>query len=77
MSNAETVAACPECDNSSITHSTPGGMICADTTGEKYHCKECGNRFDTPTHRPPRSSTNSQSGMARQLLDADPEDFPP
>jgi len=66
----ETVMACPECDNASITVLSPGSPSGSDAPGN-YYCSECGSYFDTPNQRARRASTRPSSDtMAGKLYDA-------
>lgn len=62
---SDTVDACPECDTTSGLFSlTAGG----------HGCRECGARFETPTERPAKRTTNTRKGAARLLADANPDE---
>lgn len=56
MSNdttANTVKACPECDQAQIRYLTQkNGLTDHDS---KFECRRCGHRFDEPREREPKS----------------------
>lgn len=61
------VAACPECEAAAVQtrDSSP--------TRDRYRCGRCGASFDTFDVRE-RRGHDGLSGMARRLLEADPDD---
>ena len=67
------VAACPTCDSSQVRFYTPGG-IRGFGTHPRYACRTCGDRFDTFVVRERKISSTGPSGLARDLLDADPDE---
>lgn len=75
-SDRELVKACadPDCDSSRIR--PRNGSHAFGTTAESWHCNACGLRFDEPRERPSRGvmGTIPHSGVARKLLEADPDD---
>lgn len=68
------VEACPECDATGIEFSSKGGIAYGDRPGAKrYHCKRCGHLFDETVKRE-RYAPGNTKGLAKRLLDADPDD---
>lgn len=72
MSNIEV---CPECDSPSMELNNVGGMSSDGRDTKRYRCSDCGKLFDTPDTRPRRGDKH-RNGMARELVKADPEDWP-
>lgn len=70
----ETVQACPECDTTHIQN-VVGAKYAATTADHAWKCLEPGCRatFDEPTLREPEHSNHSRYGLAKRLLDADPD----
>lgn len=67
------VAACPDCDSSQVRYYTPGGYR-GFGDHKRYACRSCGARFDEFTARPRKIRSAGQSGLAADLLDADPDE---
>lgn len=71
-----TVAACPECDATSVALNAPGGY--ADVPeGSRYRCANCGALFDEYVERERRTANDSRRGLAGRLVDADPDEVGP
>lgn len=75
--DADTVAACPECDAASVSINAPGGY--ADVpTGKRYRCATCSARFDEYVERERKGvGGGTVSGLAKRLSDADPDEVGP
>ena len=67
-------AACPECDASTVRTLSPGSMAGPDVDSANYQCHSCSATFDEFVVRELKHTTNTQSGLAKKLLDADPDD---
>lgn len=72
----DTVQACPECEKSQIRVRRPNHPHSKPHVDGRWHCNTCGARFDEPITRPSDGvmGTIPHSGLARKLLDADPDD---
>jgi len=68
------VAACPQCDSSSVEVRRSTGMRTSGDSTERYKCTNCGDAFDEYTVRV-RKNVGSPNGLAKKLADADPEDL--
>jgi len=64
--------ACPNCNDSSIVHTSQNGR--ANGT-EMYRCTACGESFKEPKEREPEGHRNSVKGLAKKLKDMSPEDL--
>jgi len=72
----DTVAACPECDATSVALNAPGGY--ADVPeGKRYRCADCGALFDAFTERERQTANDSRRGLAGDLVDAAPDEVGP
>jgi DNA-directed RNA polymerase subunit RPC12/RpoP len=66
----DTVMACPDCDNASITILSPGSPSGSDAPAN-YYCPDCSSYFDEPNRRQKRASTRpNKSTIAGELYDA-------
>jgi transposase-like protein len=72
----ETVAACPECGTARIETNSTGSVGPHNPDAEQYRCHGCGATFDEYEERPARSTTNTHHGPAKDLLEADPDEYP-
>jgi len=71
----ETVHVCPECDAASMQRNTQTPRGNQNTT--KWRCGDCGFKTDEPVIRKKRGTHgNTVSGLAKKLLDADPDEWP-
>ena len=68
------VAACPECDASTVRTLSPGSMAGPIDDSTNYQCHACSATFDDIVVREPHATRNTQSGLAKDLLDADPDE---
>jgi len=68
------VAACPECDASTVRTLSPGSMAGPIDDTKEYYCHSCSATFDEFVVREPHGKRNTQSGLAKDLLDADPDE---
>lgn len=67
-------AACPECDASTVRTLSPGSMTGPEKDISRYQCWTCDASFDEFIVRERRGHSNSQSGLAKKLLEADPDE---
>jgi len=51
---SETVTCCPECGNSSLSHSPGGGQCVRLGHDPTWKCKHCKSTFETPAQREAR-----------------------
>lgn len=66
--NSDDIRVCPECDS-------PAVRRLVNTDGWTCRAKGCGATFDEPVERGNRGGNDGPAtGLARQLLEADPED---
>lgn len=71
---AEMVSACPHCNTHRISVNS-GGSMSSNKDAPPFRCRECHEGFDEPNHRPPRTAqSRAPSGLARRLLEADPDE---
>ena len=68
------VAACPECDASTVRTLSPGSMAGPIDDSANYQCHSCSATFDEFVVRESNGRRNTQSGLAKKLLDADPDE---
>lgn len=68
------VAVCPSCDSPRVRCYTPGGYR-GYGEHERYGCRDCGERFDEFNVRARKTKAPGRSGLARKLLDGDPEEI--
>jgi len=64
------VSVCPDCDSSKIRVVSAGSVQTSERPPGRYRCRGCDARFDSPSTRPPQSTSVAQ-GLAGKL--ADPE----
>ena len=64
-----TVAACPDCDAAHIVVTSTGPK-----GGSRYLCRACGATFEAFETRDRRSSQDTRSGLAKDLVEAAPEE---
>jgi transposase-like protein len=75
MSN-DTVEVCPECDASSIAHTSQSNHGGTHST-QRYRCTQCNHIFTNPDTRKRQNDTQpGNKGMAKLLGDADPDAWP-
>ena len=67
------VAACPECDDSSVEMGNLGDSMGPRTDTARYFCSHCYAHFDTFVIRERKRDT-SPGGLPGDLLDADPDE---
>ena len=77
MSNE--IGACPECDSADVYTRRPTAQGSTATDEHTHRCQDCGARFDECHYRNRASSAASlgKDTLARQLLDADPDEVGP
>lgn len=73
---SDEIGACPECDAADVYTRRPTAQGSTATDDRTYRCQECGATFDDPHYRERKSSSKAigEDTLARQLLDADPEE---
>jgi len=70
------IPVCPKCDSASIS-STNGHNYPNPAADHGWRCKRCAEGLDAPDYREPHSDSNqTRSGLAKTLLDADPDEWP-
>ena len=72
--DADEVAACPECDATQINVKCIGSIPGPNVDDKKYTCSKCSTRFDDPIIRDRHGKGGPTRGMAKDLLDADPDE---
>jgi len=73
--DADEVAACPECDRAAVAICNMSSIPGPEKTTPRYKCDNCNEKFDSFVVRERNGPTYSGvSGLAKQLLDADPSD---
>jgi len=72
----EEVRACPSCDEAQLERRSPSWNRTVGRPDERWRCNSCGLLTDEPVIRERRShpGSDSRSGLAAKLLDADPEE---
>jgi len=68
------VAACPECDASTVRTLSPGSIPGPIDDSTNYYCHSCSATFDEFIVREANATRNTQSGLAKDLLDADADE---
>jgi len=67
------ILVCPHCDEPGILRrGSPLGDLDRTDDGDWY-CPACASGFEEPTRRPPETHI-TRSGLARDLLQADPDE---
>lgn len=68
----DTIPACPACDSVSI------GVVSSSRYGTDtpaWKCEDCGERFDDPKKRPPKSREKTVThGLAKRLAEMDADE---
>jgi len=68
----DVVEACPECESARLRRRTPDHPASPAHQTHRWNCVDCGLSFDDPVERP-RRQPGARSGLARELVDADPD----
>jgi len=68
------VAVCPKCDASTVRTLSPGSIPGPIDDSTNYYCHSCSATFDEFVVRESHGKRNTQSGLAKDLLDADPDE---
>lgn len=68
------IAACPECDKPTVRTLSPGSMTSPIDDTQNYQCHSCSATFDEFVVRESHYERNTQSGLAKDLLDAAPDE---
>jgi hypothetical protein len=71
------VAACPECDATSVRNRNPNGPVLNDSTADAFTCGECQATFDEPRIRERHAPTPAGAGSSftARLAATDPSDI--
>ena len=67
------IAVCPACDTGGIGLASPGSIQHDEPAGKRYWCPSCGAKFDEFETRE-RKHPTSRQGLAKKLVDADPDE---
>jgi len=70
----DTVLVCPECDKTNIRAMVGSGFGVSADHDNDYYCRECTHHFDDPVERERGHTSDGRAYLARELVDADPED---
>jgi hypothetical protein len=68
------VAACPECEATTVRTNAPGSIAGPEKDICRYQCWTCDACFDAFDVRETRGANNTQSGLAKRLLEADADE---
>jgi len=68
------VAACPECDDSSVEMGNLGDSMGPRTHTARYFCSHCYAHFDTFVIRDEQRAGGPTRGLAKDLAAADPDE---
>jgi len=64
---------CPECGSSGITRAGAGSAT--RRQGATWNCSACYHHFESPDRRERKNGSHGpQNGLAKDLLDADPDE---
>lgn len=67
------VKACPECDSTRLLRRSGGGFHGRKPVAP-YYCNSCFMPVEEPVERERHRARGKESGLAGELLDADPDD---
>jgi len=72
------IKCCPECESSDIEPVQPESFTGPELSdGQNYRCENCQDHFEKPMYRQAQSSRDAgRSGLTKELVEADPEDWP-
>ena len=75
-SEPRTIKACPSCDSPKLARrGDKAGRKRQRNPEHRYRCEMCGTTTNEPTEREPHNDVSvPRSGLARKLLEMDPDD---
>lgn len=63
------IPVCPHCDSARVHVNSTRGR------GDRWRCYGCGETFDDAERRPPAAGTQTRVGLAKRLVEMDPDDL--